>query len=542
MGKKRRRKKATPSTDREPSAGSSRRGDLGLAAGLTVLAWLHRLAFLHSNQDRGWPFTVFYQGDSRTFFEYARALLAGRLYDSGIPFHPPGFPAFLAGVHTLLGAGPDAGEIPHLAVKSILALVSSLSVGLVYLLARPYLGRVAALFAALLCLYHFGLYAIAVAPVSEGLYLTLLLGVLLLWSRKLPHPLAAPGSEAPRKTWAVGLALGFGLGILALVRAESVLIAGLLVAAGLSGLISGAQRLERTKALLPWVLVGAGWILAVAPWTIRNAVRLSQYSAAHAGSLAEPLPRIVPLTIYGPLNLALANRPGGDGAFSPDPITGGRGGGGLDFTDPVHLRYVLHGDELAWQWIRSHPADFAALAGRKWALSLDVFKLGWTQWNWPGGLDGVRRPVDVFVPDDSPGKAVVPMFVLLGWLACLATPGGPRRWGVLVALLSGAWLVVTGLFFGYVRQALLVLPFWLSLAVAGPAWLWGRLKHEAPFPDALPPCLIKVLAVLVAIFLVLEGRGSRADRNFQATGDTVDGRILNPDSAIRLKVLPPVSK
>ena len=510
------------------------------ATSLTLLAWLHRIAFLYSNQDRAWPYTFFYEGDSRTFFEYARALLAGRLYDSGIPFHPPGFPAFLAGVHTILGAGPGATEIPHLAVKVTLALVSSLSVGLLYLLARPYLGHPAALLASGLCLYHFGLYIIAVAPVTEGLYLTLLLATLLLWSRKLEHPLSAPGGAVASKPWRVGLGLGILLGTLALIRAESALVAFLLVATGLVGVVAGRRRLP---ALLPWILVCVGWVVAVAPWTFRNSVRLAEYSQVHADRLAEPLPSFVPVTIYGPINLALANRPGADGTFSPDPITGGRGGGGLDFTNPAHLRFVLHGDEMAWQWIRSHPSDFASLVLRKWDLAFDVFRLGWTQWNWPGGLDGVRRPIDVFVPDSGTGSVLLPLLAVLGWIACLATPGGPQRWAWLVALLTAAMLATTGLFFGYVRQALLLLPLWLSLVAAGPVCLWGRLRQsdtsreEAALPDVLPMGILKAASSIALVLLALEGWGSRSDRNFQASGDTVDGRILNPDSEIRLEVL-----
>lgn len=506
-----------------------RRPDLLWAAGLTLLAWLHRLAFLFSNRDRAWPYTIFYEGDSRTFFHYARALLEGKLYDSGIPFHPPGFPAFLAAVHTLLGAGSGAAEIPHLGVKAVLALVSSLSVGLLFLLVRPYLGPVVALVASLLCVWHFGLYVIAVAPVTEGLYLTLLLAALLLWSRKLEHPLSAPGSEASAKPWRAGLAFGLALGILALVRAESVLIAVLLVAVGL---LAAVFRKERTAAaFLPWILVAGGWIVGVAPWTARNAVRLTQYNEAQVGRLAEPVPTFVPLTIYGPVNLALANRPGADGTFSATPVTGS---GSLDFTNARQLAFVLHGDERAWEWIRAHPADFARLVVRKWGLYFEAFKLGFTQWNWPGGLAGARRPVDVFVPDSSPTGWLLPLFVLAGLLVCLASPGGPRRWALLVVLLTAAGLATTGLFFGYARQALLVMPFWLSLAAAGPVWLWGGRS----FPERAPRRLVLGLAACALLVLVVEAMGLDADRNYRATGDTFDGRVINPDDTVRLEVLP----
>ncbi len=521
------------------------------------MAWIHRLIFLQSNRDRSWPFTLFYEGDSRTFFEHARALLDGRLYDSGIPFHPPGFPTFLAGLHAMLGAGDGVTEIPHFTIKVVLALFSSLSVGFLFLLIRPYLGRRVALGAALSCVYHFGLYVIAIAPVSEGLYLTLLLASLVLWSQRLEHPLSV--SELPAKgeppSWWIGFGLGLLLGALALLRAESVLISALLVGTGLCGVLLSRRRRRRRRrsgtetsvlplssALQPWLLIGLGFVLALAPWTVRNAIRLAEFNELNAEKMAEPLPTFVPVTLYGPINLALANRSGADGTFSPDPVNLGNTSGALDLTHPKHLRFVLHGDEMAWQWIRSHPTDWASLVLAKWRLSADVFKLGWTQWNWPGGLEGVRRPVDIFVPDQSPFSGVLPILALVGWIACLATPGGPRRWGILSGLLIAAGLLTIGLFFGYARQALLLLPFVFSLIAAGPILLWkraGRFSDERPLPDVWLSKRFGMGLLSVAVLLLLmEGAGTGSDRNFEATGPTgADGHHLNADSAIRLKVL-----
>ncbi|HYN20517.1 MAG TPA: glycosyltransferase family 39 protein, partial [Thermoanaerobaculia bacterium] len=200
---------------RKGTGGGTRRIDLWIAAGLTLLAWVQRLVFLRSNRDFAWPYTFFYEGDSETFYLYARALLEGRLYDEGIPFHPPGFAWFLAGIHTLLGAGEAGARVPHLAVKSIMALLGSVAIGLLYLLVRPYLGRTVALIVSLLSLYHFGLYVLSIAPVTESLYLALLLLSLLIWTRRLEHPLAVPEEE--RKPGSVGwsLLLGLLLGALA---------------------------------------------------------------------------------------------------------------------------------------------------------------------------------------------------------------------------------------------------------------------------------------------------------------------------------------
>ena len=65
--------------------------------------------------------------------------------------------------------------------------------------------------------------------VSEGLYLTLLLAAFLLWARQLDHPLSVPGA-APRRPRTAALVLGLLLGVLTLIRAEAMLLTGLLVA------------------------------------------------------------------------------------------------------------------------------------------------------------------------------------------------------------------------------------------------------------------------------------------------------------------------
>jgi hypothetical protein len=513
-----------------------RRGspDLLWAGGLTLLAWLHRLAFLRSNRDWDWPFTIFYEGDAETFYRYAQALLNGQLYDNGIPFHPPGFAFVLACVHSLVSS--------NLAVKAAVALIASLSIGLLYLLVKPYLGRTVALLAALLSLYSFGLYVIAAAPVTEGTYQTLLLLCLLVWTRRFEHPLAAPipDGEKPRRAGPFGaLLLGLLLGFLALTRAEGVLVGLILGGTGLTG------WLRKKNSLRPWAFLLAGWLLAVAPWTLRNAVHLREANERLAGRLAEPLPTFVPLTIYGPINLALANNPQADGTFSRASLASSSTSSVLDLTNPEHLRFLLHGDRIAWDWIAENPGDFGRLVLRKWGLFFEAWTLGWTQWDWPGGLNGLRRPVDVFVPDSGLGWWLGPPLAFLGLILCLGTAGGPRRWAVLVLLLTAVGLIATGLFFGYVRQGLLLFPFWLTLAAAALTAIARKITHRgegwhlAPPGETDPPRrLLQALAAVATVLIALEGGGARADRNFEATGTTVEGQsYLNRDAAVRLEVV-----
>ena len=537
MSRKVRREAERRARKSAPSRDNRSRADLPWALGLTLLAWLHRLLFLRSNQDWTWPYTIFYEGDSETFYNYARSLLEGRLYDNGIPFHPPGFAWVLAGVHALVGAGAEAPRVPYVAVKVIIALIGSLPVGLLYLLARPYLGRTAALLAGLLCAWSFGLAVIAVAPVTEGTYLTVLMLALLLWSRRLEHPLSAP--DARPGGWKSALGLGIVLGFLALIRAEGALIAVLLIGTGLVGWL----RDRSFPRLRPWLLVGMGWVLAVAPWAIRNAQHLTGMNERLAGRITEPLPTFVPLTIYGPVNLALANNPKADGTFSREFLTSKAQSGVLDLTDPQHLELILHGNRIAWAWIRQHPGDFGRLVLRKWRLFFSAWTLGWTQWDWPGGLKGVRRPVDVFTPDSGAGWGLGLPLAILGLLCCLATAGATRRWALLVLLLTAAGLITTGLFFGYVRQGLLVLPFWLTLAAVAVVWIAERLRRLTSGFTFLPadpsPRTLQVLGGLATVLLILELSGMKANRNYRATGTNVAGQsYLDRDQPVYLEVIP----
>jgi len=518
---------------------------------LTLLAWLHRLAFLRSNRDWSWPYTIFYEGDSEVFFNYARSVLNGTLYDNGIPFHPPGFAWVLAFVHSLVGAGGATDRVPYFAVKAVIALIGSASVGLLYLLARPYVGRTVALLAAFASVYSFGLYVLHVAPVTEGTYQTLLFLCLLVWTRRFEHPLSAPpasGMNAPRRAGRLGaVLLGLLLGALALLRAEGALTGLILGGVGVVGWLQSIRERPgrlRWEGLRPWALVLAGWVLAVAPWTVRNALRLTE--ANERLGLAEPLPTFVPLPLYAPINLALANNPQADGTFSRAFLSSSSQSGTLDLKDPQHLRFILHGGEMARDWALHNPGAALRLLMKKWGHFFEAWRLGWTQWDVPGGLHGIRRPVDVFVPDSTIALWIGPPLAFLGLVLCLGTAEGPRRWSLLVLLMTCVGLVATGLFFGYVRQGLLYLPLWLTFPAAALTAIARRLTHRgegwrlAPAAETDPsPRLLKILGAAALALLLVEAWGATADRNYKATGTTLEGsQYLNRDDPMRLEVIP----
>jgi hypothetical protein len=515
---------------------------------------------LLSNQDRHWYYTIFYEGDSETFHQFARAIVHGGVHDSGIPFHPPAFPHFLAFIHSLIGAGAGAHDVPHLAVKIAMAFVGSLSVGLIYLVSRPFLGRALALTASALCLYSFGLYVFSVAPLTESLYLTLLLLGILVWSRFLSHPLsvrdldARHGKHSSRKAGEssagvsgkeilAGLSFGLLLGLSALTRAEAMLVGAILWGTGVVGsLIVYRRRLKSWRFLAPWAAAVAAFVLVLTPWTLRNAQRMTDINYQWRGRLSEPLPTFVPITAYGPLNFAFANNELSDGSFSRKILPSSGGERVLDLSDPEHLHLFLHGYSVGLEYIRGHPGDFLKLVLRKWGIFFEAWKLGWTQWNLPGGLNGLRRPVDLFVPHSHSGVWLQLPLAILGLVVLLWRSGGPRRWCVLVLLLTLSGMMTTALFFGYVRQGALLLPFWMSLVAAGLGWIAGRLRLlglAGSLGQARPPLgWLRILGFVALALLAIEIWGATTHREYQATGTRLPGKhYLNPDAVMYLEVL-----
>jgi hypothetical protein len=114
-------------------------------------------------------------------------------------------------------------------------------------------------------------------------------------------------------------------------------------------------------------------------------------------------------------------------------------------------------------------------------------------------------------------------------------------------LVTAVGLVATGLFFGYVRQGLLVLPLWLTLTAAAGVGLVRLLtrrgegwKLPAPEQSGPSPKLLEVLGALVLSLLILELWGARSDREYRPTGATLKGtNVIIPDEPVRLELLPP---
>jgi 4-amino-4-deoxy-L-arabinose transferase-like glycosyltransferase len=169
--------------------------------------------------------------------------------------YPPLFPALLA-VPSYLGVTTIDGQ------RILLCFVGSGTVALIGLLGRrvggPIVGLLAAAIAAVYPMLFFG----ETVLMAESLFLLLITATLLLayWAADAPTPLRFA-------------LLGLAIGLSALTRAEGLLFAVILV---IPLALSLRSLTLKRQALLTTVAVGIT-IMTVAPWTIRNAVRLHAF-------------------------------------------------------------------------------------------------------------------------------------------------------------------------------------------------------------------------------------------------------------------------
>jgi len=420
-----------------------------------VCGWLQALAVALGNIDRIVPYSAYYYGDAQVFLDYAEAVAEGNLYDNGIPFHPPFAAWCLAGMG--LGLGQSLTIVTMKSALAVLAgVIGAAACALAWMLSGPASG----LAAGLIVSFSFGISVLATVPGTEALYLALTLPTLILALK--------PGARRPRAAVIAGALTG----VACLTRAEHVLLIPLFLLALLR-----REQDRRGNWAAGWVsknnVLRAALFLAaaavpLAPWTARNAALLAQMNRDDAAAAAtsgaaplEPVPVAVPVTIYGPLNFALANMPPATGEFTREALPLLDGSEHLNLRHPDHRQFVVHGYRLGWEALRADPGRAVRLLLTKLNIAWDAFALGFTAANAPAGLTGFRRPVDLFTPSSRWFRWVLPPLALVGWAALWRRN---RTAAIVLATIVVHRLVVTVAFFGYVRQGMLLFPLAAVLA------------------------------------------------------------------------------
>jgi 4-amino-4-deoxy-L-arabinose transferase-like glycosyltransferase len=240
---------ATPATPRALARLAWGSKDLRLVALLTGLALVLRLGFVLAVERQG-----FALNDTYFYFLTARSLSddGGFTFVPGYPaaHWPPAFPFVLSVVFRVTGPHELSGEVLN-------AVLGALTVAVLYALARRIFGRREALVAAAMLAVFPGQILWTDVLVAETLYTFLLVAFFLLLA------------VVPRRPWSA-VALGLGIGLLALTRGEGLLLIPVVLAVWWPG-IPGRALLARGA-----VLVGAA-ALVIAPWTIRNAIVMDAF-------------------------------------------------------------------------------------------------------------------------------------------------------------------------------------------------------------------------------------------------------------------------
>jgi hypothetical protein len=453
-----------------------------------------RLCFPIAWGERDSLASAFLAGDARPYHDYAAHLVASRTFDNGVPFHPPGWAFVLAGFFRAAGFDPLNGRPADPAlVKSFVALLSGLSVGLAALVAHQVAGRGAMYATGAWGSGHFGHMVLGTVPSNETLYGLLVVVVLLIGLTLVD---ADQGGWRPQVTAGV---LGGTAAAAALVRAEF-LAACLLLLAWIWWVGKGRTRASVAAAYALGVLV------MLAPTTVAHWRSISAFNQRNVTKLPGPLPRLAPVTSYGAFNFAIANHEYSDGGPNNDhPVleTGMReeqdllAEGGLNLAAPAVHRLYVNGYRIGLSWMVNNPADAAALMIEKARRASGSLAHGALFDNVPVGVDGIRRRVDLL---DPASRVLWPFSIVLVAAGMWMVRGRREAWLLCVPLAALA-LSTLG-FFGYVRLGVAYLPvIWVfqSIAVAGAAASlpWPRSIRRRP---GLTVVIVMLTLVAVSMF------------------------------------------
>ncbi|MET0554823.1 MAG: hypothetical protein ABW221_17405 [Vicinamibacteria bacterium] len=565
MGRRSRREvRATPAAA-TPAPGRGWRVSLALFA----LAFAVRLLYWQATPDRSWPYSVAFKGDAPVWLQYAQALQRGLPVDLDLPIHPPGAGYLTAALWNGTVAGVGFVRFAWVAMGALVVLAFHRA------LLRTFPARVAA-GAAGYAAVATGLVVLSSSINNETPYLLLVAAAFAVLGGVGP-----PGSRVRLALW------GLLNGLACLVRVEHALFFALWLAllawrgraeARRTGASLGLAVFVCALALAPWhlhawaslarfqdhpvppgpedaALAAMEASLAPLAWDEGAQAALERMprfarrqnglfvaaTVAHRGGTAvraedfavledafgyvpRPLARRPFVSIYGPLNFALANDPAATGGFSaaplermpplrpsPDrfpPALVGAPPTQLAFVYPPHLRLVNDGYRIGLAHIAEDPARFGRLAARKLAIFWSGAASGVTGYGVPAGATGPRRAVDMVAPDGW--AAVVFAIALVGACAWGAWLARGQAAAVPWLLFLGSKVAVTIAFFGYARQGAAVIPvvaLLLALAFERATRAWPPARTRNALLAAAGICLaLETVRFVAPPALAIDGR------------------------------------
>jgi len=178
-------------------------------------------------------------------------------------YFPPGYPYFIAAVDLLDGHRTPRGAAIQ-PVRLAQALLGTLTVGLIGLVALELFGSAVALIALTIAAIYPGMIELSGVVIAENLLVVLALAALWMVLR------ARRSGSRRRLAWVAGAGALTGLGTLTHVNGA------LLLPVLMLGVWGGPPRFSRAGLAVPALLV-ATTVIVIAPWTIRNAVVLHHF-------------------------------------------------------------------------------------------------------------------------------------------------------------------------------------------------------------------------------------------------------------------------
>jgi 4-amino-4-deoxy-L-arabinose transferase-like glycosyltransferase len=420
------------------------RARLWLIAGLALAV---RLGYV-----LGWSRHAKLGFDGNSYYELGKELAKHHAYVSifggklgPTALFPPGFPSLLAAFQ-LLALNTRTKELVAL------ALVGTVTVVLVSLLARRVGGDRVAIVAGVIAALYPNLFLAEGAFMSEALVAPLAAGALLLVLR------ARDRAPATRGFWIAGLPLAW----LALTRSDGALFAVLVVAAALFGWHAHDRKARIRFGAATLVPV----VVAVGAWEIRNAVHFHTFVPIAVNSWS----------VVGGANCAKAYDGARVGTWYVECLDYE---GALREHDRSEIDINRHLASVGWRYERDHLGRLPVVVAGRLGLTFGLYQ-PIRELNTEAFFEG-RNANWAKV-----GFWVYAALVVFGVVGAVALGGDEdRRWSrrILVAPLV---LVVFSTIIGYGNQRFRM-PFEPSLVVlaaVGAVAVWDRARRSRPLDDA----------------------------------------------------------
>ncbi|HKZ12306.1 MAG TPA: glycosyltransferase family 39 protein [Solirubrobacterales bacterium] len=357
----------------------------------------------------------------------------------------PGYPYFLGFVYSFTDKSVTAGRIAN-------ALLGALAVWLIYLMVRRLWGARPALVAAAIAAVFPPLVLLSRDLLSESLFIALELGTVLC---------VIEYRRRRDLRWAAAAGLLGGLAALTRNPGPALAIPVLV------GLWVFRPRLSR-RALTAPALALAVMVLAVLPWTIRNAVEFDTFVPITSGTGFAMAGTYNELSYRDEAHPASWRTP----RIVPEDAGLFRKRGIDEATLDAELRHN------ATSFASDHPGYVLKVTG--WDL-VRMFEIaGGSVVGLHGEEVNIRGVGSADLTSERIGLAIVGLLALIGIGAMIATRGSPaavrvRPGPVFFWLVPIFLLLVSAPINGLPRQRIPIDPFLITLAALGAVWAWDRL-------------------------------------------------------------------